>query len=267
MHCAGLRLVKLMCEQWHQVWVWIQLKSKLTCVCVLNSGSCTLFTEPASTEFGKIDFKTGSHSTIHTFKNYFATVFSVFSNKRCPNRPLVFKSRMHEVKFHFEILKESCCFQPFMLSYGWYISWGPKITRWIFNLSHGIWVDSCNFTLKTENLLHWYVECHITCLIYSADERHKIFLFRYLYNNIIFFANYSLILPIKDHTAIHFQHHLMSFESQHRLTATLRHSQICIAFFPHKWQIWLGFLQGRALETSAAGGTKRQHPWTPHQTQ
>ena len=28
-------------------------------------------------ESGKIDFKTKSHGTIHSFKNYFATVFSV----------------------------------------------------------------------------------------------------------------------------------------------------------------------------------------------
>ena len=34
----------------------------------------------------------GSHDTIHTFKNYFAIVFSVFSfskNKFNPNRPLM----------------------------------------------------------------------------------------------------------------------------------------------------------------------------------
>ena len=32
-----------------------------------------------STKFGKINFKTGSHDTIHTFKNYFVTVFSIIS--------------------------------------------------------------------------------------------------------------------------------------------------------------------------------------------
>ena len=41
--------------------------------------------EPISLEFGKINSKPGSHVTIHTFKNYFTTVFSVFSNKRYPN--------------------------------------------------------------------------------------------------------------------------------------------------------------------------------------
>ena len=41
----------------------------------------------------KKNFKTGSHDTIHIFKNYFATVFSVFSNKRYPNRPLLIFDR------------------------------------------------------------------------------------------------------------------------------------------------------------------------------
>ena len=41
--------------------------------------SHALFTGPTSTKSGKINFKTRSHSTIHTFKNYFATVFSVIS--------------------------------------------------------------------------------------------------------------------------------------------------------------------------------------------
>ena len=38
------------------------------------------------------NIKNGSHDTIHTFKNYFATVFSVFSfsnNKFNPNGPLM----------------------------------------------------------------------------------------------------------------------------------------------------------------------------------
>ena len=41
--------------------------------------SRALFTEPASTDFNKFFFKIGSHSTIHIFKNYFVTVFSVIS--------------------------------------------------------------------------------------------------------------------------------------------------------------------------------------------
>ena len=48
-------------------------------VCVLNSGSRALFTGLTSVEFSKIFIKIGSHGTIHTFKNYFATMFSIFS--------------------------------------------------------------------------------------------------------------------------------------------------------------------------------------------
>ena len=42
-------------------------------------GFCALFMGPASMGFSKFFFKTGSHGTIHTFKNYFAIVFSIFS--------------------------------------------------------------------------------------------------------------------------------------------------------------------------------------------
>ena len=52
------------------------------------SGSRALFTRLASIFFNKNNFKIGSHDTIHTFKNYFIIVFSVFSNKRYPKRPL-----------------------------------------------------------------------------------------------------------------------------------------------------------------------------------
>ena len=42
-------------------------------------GFCALFMGPVSMDFSKFFFKTGSHGTIHTFKNYFAIVFSIFS--------------------------------------------------------------------------------------------------------------------------------------------------------------------------------------------
>ena len=49
-----------------------------------------LFMGPTATLFRK-NIKNGSYDTIHTFKNYFVTVFSVFSfskNKLYPNGPL-----------------------------------------------------------------------------------------------------------------------------------------------------------------------------------
>ena len=43
------------------------------------SKSRALFIGPTSTLLKKKNFKTGSHSTIHIFKNYFATIFLDFS--------------------------------------------------------------------------------------------------------------------------------------------------------------------------------------------
>ena len=55
---------------------------------------CVLFTVSQITLFSNFFIKNGSHNTIYTFKNYFATVFSVsvfsFSkNKLNPNTPYV----------------------------------------------------------------------------------------------------------------------------------------------------------------------------------
>ena len=49
-----------------------------------------LFTRLTSMEFSNFFFKIRSHGTIHTFKNYFAIVFSVFSNKQYPNGIFMF---------------------------------------------------------------------------------------------------------------------------------------------------------------------------------
>ena len=48
-------------------------------VCVLNNGSRILFRGFTSTEFSKIFIKTGFYVIVHTFKNYFVSVFLVFN--------------------------------------------------------------------------------------------------------------------------------------------------------------------------------------------
>ena len=53
-----------------------------------------LFIDPQIPLFSNFFIKNGSHSTIYTFKNYFATVISAISfhfqqNKSYPNRPLI----------------------------------------------------------------------------------------------------------------------------------------------------------------------------------
>ena len=90
--------------------VWIQLITSTFCillllrfslfflarVCWLFHGKqciCILFTDSQIPIFNNFFIKNGSHDTIHTFKNYFARVFLVFSfqfqqNKFYPNGPL-----------------------------------------------------------------------------------------------------------------------------------------------------------------------------------
>ena len=72
----------------HLVTVWLVLKTADVRVYFFLCRSHVLFTGLVNTDFSKFFFKTGSHDTIHTVKNYFVTVFSVFSNKRYPNKSL-----------------------------------------------------------------------------------------------------------------------------------------------------------------------------------
>ena len=44
----------------------------------VNSARCALFTDPQISLFSNFFIKNGSHGIIHTFKNYFATVFFSF---------------------------------------------------------------------------------------------------------------------------------------------------------------------------------------------
>ena len=60
-----------------------------SCVLLKNGGSVHCLRDPQEWNSTKKTFKTGSHDTIHTFRNYFATVFLIFSNKQYPNRPLI----------------------------------------------------------------------------------------------------------------------------------------------------------------------------------
>ena len=58
--------------------------------CVFALGDKSTVHALFSTVHGLKNIKNGSHGTIHTFKNYFATVFLVFSfnkNELYPNRP------------------------------------------------------------------------------------------------------------------------------------------------------------------------------------
>ena len=61
--------------------------------------------DPQISLFSNFFIKNGSHDTIHTFKNYFVTVFSVFSfsiNKFNPNGPYI----SHSCLVFFFVLEE-----------------------------------------------------------------------------------------------------------------------------------------------------------------
>ena len=53
------------------------------------SGFRALFTELTSTFFSKNNFKIESHNTIHIFKNYFTTIFSIINNIQIVRQILV----------------------------------------------------------------------------------------------------------------------------------------------------------------------------------
>ena len=63
-----------------RIWIVTTLFMHMDSQCRRQSA---LFTGPLATLFKKKKIKNGSHDTIYTFKNYFATVFSVFSKISC----------------------------------------------------------------------------------------------------------------------------------------------------------------------------------------
>ena len=72
----------------------------------VNSARVHCLWDPQTLLFNNFFIKNESHSTIHTFKNYFTTVFSIFGfqfsifskNKLYPNRPLII-----EIKLEIEL--------------------------------------------------------------------------------------------------------------------------------------------------------------------
>ena len=58
---------------------------------------CALFTEQQISFFIKFFIKNRSYSTIHTFKNYFITVFSVFSFNKISSIKISLLPELHEL--------------------------------------------------------------------------------------------------------------------------------------------------------------------------
>ena len=104
-----------------------------------------LFMDPQISLFSNFFIKNGSHGTIYTFKNYFATVISAISfqfqqNKSYPNRPLVL------VWIHVCVLNPSA-FCVFVLFFFFFTRFGK--TRLLFmycsmNSNRKCWLFSVN---------------------------------------------------------------------------------------------------------------------------
>ena len=72
------------------------------------SGSVYCSWNPQISHFSNFFIKNGSYDTIHTFKNYFATMFSVLifnfnNNKFNPNKPIVSTQENCNESFSFKI--------------------------------------------------------------------------------------------------------------------------------------------------------------------
>ena len=61
-------------------WVWTEMKSNQNTHVHFFCESRTPFMGLVSTDFNKFFFKIKFHDIIHTFKNYFTTVFSIINN-------------------------------------------------------------------------------------------------------------------------------------------------------------------------------------------
>ena len=71
--------------------IWMLLKFFWWCVWPFFVSPVHCSRDPQVINLCKFFFKIGFHDTIHTFKNYFVTIFLVFSNKRYLNKLLMFK--------------------------------------------------------------------------------------------------------------------------------------------------------------------------------
>ena len=74
----------------------------------VNSALVHCSWDPQTPLFSNFFIKNGSHGIIHTFKNYFATVFSVFNkNKLYPNGPYVIYIYIYIYSFFKPMFREN----------------------------------------------------------------------------------------------------------------------------------------------------------------
>ena len=85
-------------------------------VIIIISESRALFMGSASTEFGKINFKTKSYyDTIYSFKNYFATFFFSFQFSAISGIQTDHKWKEYQQVYIMQLVSQERCIRPFVL--------------------------------------------------------------------------------------------------------------------------------------------------------
>ena len=85
--CVYVSVLRFLCFFFFLLPAYVDFSAQKLLLCTV----AVLFMYCSNTVHALKNIKNGSHDTFHTFKNYFATVFSVFSfsnNKLNPNGPL-----------------------------------------------------------------------------------------------------------------------------------------------------------------------------------
>ena len=141
-------------------------------------GLTILFMDPQKSFKYIFQYKLRSHSIIHTFKNYFITVFSIFSNKWYSNRPFNFNNCTVSVllpsvsaTFGFFIPRHRLCDHQTQQDTYIYTFFGPTILFTLLKiilLYGSVWIQlkTEKWKLKSEN---WKVktEKHYSKIIFK----------------------------------------------------------------------------------------------------
>ena len=108
----------------------------------------------------KKKIKNGTHSIIHTFKNYFVTVFSVFSfnkNKLYPNGPVQKKTKKKIYNLASHLQSFPLSHVVFLLSFFNLLSLNYCFQK---ILGHLVWLFEQHFSIFKQHYTYFYIFFH-----------------------------------------------------------------------------------------------------------
>ena len=122
----------------------------------VNSASVHCSRVPQTSLFSYFFIKNGFHDTIHTFRNYFVTIFSIFNkNKLYPNEPYIGVSKA------FGGMAPSLCVPPPLTAYLFIFVYQATTN---FHRSNDIFTLSFLYSLLCFKMLifsHWILICKL----------------------------------------------------------------------------------------------------------